>query len=158
MCISKISNEELFTELNNRGLLTNSKSNSKLSNTLKPNLKVILTYGEPSGKSRCRECREMKDDGCFSYYQSRVSSNGFLMRVNALCCDCAKDSNKQRKEVLEKANIPSKPKSGDVCTNCDREWEGNWHRHHVGDTFIAYICGHCNMSFSDQRNKKIKLK
>jgi hypothetical protein len=154
MCLSKISNEELIIELNNRDLLTNSKSNGMLLNELNNNVKVILTYGEPSDKMRCRECKEMKDADCFSFYQARVGSDGFLMRSNALCCDCSKENNKQRKEVFDNADIPPKPKSGDVCTNCEREWDGNWHRHHVGDEFIAYICGHCNMSFSDQRNKK----
>lgn len=158
MCLSNISNDQLINELNSRGLLTNSKSNDILLNNLNGDVKVILTYGEPSGEMECRECKEMKNADCFSFYQARVGADGFLMRSNALCCDCSKASNKQRKEVLDKADIPSKPKSGDVCFNCEREWGGNWHRHHVGDKFISYICGHCNMSFSDQRNKKNKIK
>jgi hypothetical protein len=154
MCLSKISNGELINELNSRGLLTNSKSNNILLEGPNDNVKVILTYGEPSSKMKCRECKEMKNSDCFSFYQARVAADGFLMRSNALCRDCAKTSNKQRKEVLDNANIPTKPKSGDICPNCEREWSGNWHRHHVGDEFISYLCGHCNMSFSDQRNKK----
>lgn len=155
MCLSKTSNKELINELTIRGLLTNSKSNSILLDNLNDNVKLILTYGEPSGNMKCRECKESKDVNCFSFYQARVGADGFLLRSNAICCECSKLSNKQRKKVLDNANVPPKPKSGDVCSNCEREWDGNWHRHHVGDKFIAYICGHCNMSFSDQRNKKI---
>ena len=76
-----------------------------------------------------------------------------LMRSNALCNECSIKSNKQRKKVLDRANVPSKPKKGEECSNCNRPWSGNWHRHHKGDDFISWLCGHCNMSFSDQRNK-----
>lgn len=154
MCLSNISDKDLINELNNRGLLTNSKSNIKILSDISEQIKVVLTYGEPKEKMKCRECKELKNAKHFSFYQGRIDANGYLMRSNALCHECAKKSNKQRKEVLDKADIPIKPKSGDICINCEREWNGNWHRHHVGDDFIAYICGHCNMSFSDQRNKK----
>ena len=155
MCLSKISTEELLKEISKRGITTNSKSNEIImTEKCFDSVNIILTYGKPSGMMKCRECKEMKDTDCFSFYQSRVDSNGFLMRSNALCCDCSDVNNKQRKKVVDNAIIPSKPKIGDVCSNCEREWLGNWHRHHVGDKFVAYICGHCNMSFSDQRNKK----
>lgn len=153
MCLSKISNQDLLKEIINRGLFTNAVSNITLSNNIDDNIKVILTYGKPKGEMKCRECKEMKSTDSFSFYQSRVDRNGYLMRSNALCDTCSKHSNKQRKEVLDNAKIGDKPKKGDVCLNCNREWEGNWHRHHKDDKFIAYICGHCNMSFSDQRNK-----
>jgi hypothetical protein len=153
MCLSKISDVDLINELKKRGLLTNSKSNNTLLSKSEHGLKVILTYGEPIQKLKCRECGCMKDSDNFSFYQSRVDGNGYLMRANALCCECSKKTNKQRKEVLDNAHIPDKPNKGDVCLNCKREWNGNWHRHHVGQEFVAYICGHCNMSFSDQRNK-----
>jgi hypothetical protein len=155
MCLSKISTEELLKEISKRNITTNSKFNeTTISKKSFDGISIIFTYGKPSGEMKCRECKETKDVNCFSFYQSRVDSNGFLMRSNALCCDCSETSNKQRKEVLDNAIIPSKPKKGDVCSNCEREWSGNWHRHHVGNKFVAYICGHCNMSFSDQRNKK----
>lgn len=155
MCLSNISTEELLKEISKRNLTTNSKFNeTTISKKSFNGISIIFTYGKPSGEMKCRECKEMKNVNCFSFYQSRVDSNGFLMRSNALCCDCSETTNKQRKEVLDNAIIPSKPKKGDICSNCEREWPGNWHRHHVGDKFVAYICGHCNMSFSDQRNKK----
>jgi|LauGreDrversion4_2_1035121.scaffolds.fasta_scaffold20996_1 hypothetical protein len=151
MCISNYSTEELLLELKNRNLLTNSKSNDLVLNNCTDNVKVILSYGEPNEQLKCRECRESKDSKHFAFYQARVDAKGYLMRSNALCDVCSKISNEQRKKVLDSADIPDKPKSGETCPNCLREWSGNWHRHHVGDDFIAYICGHCNMSFSDQR-------
>jgi hypothetical protein len=158
MSVSQLSNEDLLKELKNRGLLTNSKTNdlvlSELTNT---SVKVILTFGLPTEKMSCRECNEFKESDKFSFYQTRVSADGFLMRSNALCVECSKESNKKRKIVLDSADIPEKPKKGDVCINCDRSWNGNWHRHHVDDKYIGYICGHCNMSFNDQRNKTNNL-
>ena len=55
---------------------------------------------------------------------------------------------------LDNSPISPKPKKGDECPHCERPWSGNWHRHHEGDKFIEWLCGHCNMSFSDQRNNK----
>ena len=101
----------------------------------------------------CRECRNSLNPENFTYYLSRVDQKGYLMRSNALCDECSTKSNKQRKKVLDGANVPSKPKKGDKCPYCNRLWLGNWHRHHKGDDFISWLCGHCNMSFSDQRNK-----
>lgn len=153
MSISKLSTEELLTELNRRGLMTNSKTNEIVLSNPNKTVKIILSYGLPEKTMECRECRQHKSSENFGFYQSRVDANGYLMRSNALCNVCSKVSNKQRKEVLDKALIPEKPKSGDICPNCERSWNGNWHRHHVEDDFISYLCGHCNMSFSDQRTK-----
>jgi hypothetical protein len=154
MCLSNYSNEDLLVEIVSRGIITNSKSNDKIiSESRYENVSVILTKGLPTEQMKCRECNEMKDPTKFSFYKSRVDANGYLMRSNALCDECSTHSNKQRKEVLDNSIIPEKPNKGDVCPHCKRSWDGNWHRHHVGESFISYICGHCNMSFSDQRNK-----
>jgi hypothetical protein len=153
MCISKFSDEKLLLELKNRNLLTNSKTNDLVLNNYTDTVKVILTYGEPIDELKCRECKETKDSAHYSFYQARVDNKGYLMRSNALCDTCSKQLNEQRKKVLNLADIPEKPKLGDTCPNCLNEWIGNWHRHHVGDEFVAYICGHCNMSFNDQRTK-----
>lgn len=153
---SQGSNEELILELHKRGLLTEAKSNSVIIKELNENSKisVILTKGLPLENMECRECRKSLDSFHFRYYLSRVDQNGFLMRSNALCDNCAKNSNKQRKKVLDNSQIPLKPKKGSECPHCERPWKGNWHRHHEGDKFIEWLCGHCNMSFSDQRNNK----
>jgi hypothetical protein len=153
--LSSISTSDIIRELNNRGLMTNAKSNEIILNHLDTNqtLKLILTKGLPVTNMECRECRNSLKPEFFTYYLSRVDQKGYLMRSNALCNTCSVKSNKQRKKVLDSANIPSKPKKGDECPNCNRLWSGNWHRHHEGDNFISWLCGHCNMSFSDQRNK-----
>jgi hypothetical protein len=157
MCKSKLSEFsviDLILEFQNRGLLTNAKSNQEIINNLhkNDNLSLILTRGLPNEKMECRECRNSLDSKLFTYYLSRVDQKGYLMRTNALCYQCSTKSNQERKKVFDNSNIPPKPKKGDKCPNCDRKWLGNWHRHHEGDKFIKWLCGHCNMSFSDQRN------
>ena len=156
--LSEIPLTDLLMEIKSRGLMTNSKKNEEIINSKSASIKIILSFGLPSEKLECRECGESKSPDNFTFYQGRVDNRGFLMRSNALCHYCMKKTNEQRKLVLDRANIPQKPKPGDVCINCNREWTGNWHRHHVGNEFISYICGHCNMSFSDQRNKVVLKK
>jgi len=153
--LKSASNSDIIKELNNRGLITNSKSNNLILKTLSDDngFNIILTKGIPKEKMECRECRNHLSPDFFNYYLSRVDQNGYLMRSNALCNNCAIKSNKQRKQVLSNAIIPLKPKKGDECPNCNRPWGGNWHRHHEDNDFISWLCGHCNMSFSDQRNK-----
>lgn len=158
MCLKKYSNNDLIKELHERGFMTNSFSNDLILSGNFETFKVILTHGEPKTEMKCRQCRLKKPSDQFRFYQARVDSNGYLMRSNALCNECSKKSNSERKKVLDSAIIPKKPKSGDICVNCNREWTGNWHRHHEEDRFVAYICGHCNMSFSDQRNKHNLIK
>ena len=157
--IKDITTEELVLELSRRNLLTNSKGNELIVGNLtnENDIKVILTYGLPKDCNECRECGECLESQHFSYYMNRVDQNGYLMRSNALCGYCSKKSNSERKKVFENTIIPKKPKKGDECPHCDRKWNGNWHRHHKGDQFISWLCGHCNMSFSDQRNKNTNI-
>ena len=157
--INNITTEELILELNRRNLLTNSKGNELIVSNLssEDDVQVILTYGLPKGCNECRECGEYLESQNFSYYMNRVDQHGYLMRSNALCNDCGKKSNNERKKVFESAIIPKKPKKGSECPHCNRKWSGNWHRHHKGDQFINWLCGHCNMSFSDQRNKNSNI-
>jgi uncharacterized protein with PIN domain len=156
--LKKINSKDLIIELQSRGYLLNSESTYKVLEEIKNNnteFNIILTFGYPEKKLECRECFKNMDSTNFSFYLSRVDKNGFLMRSNALCNECSTESNKKRKKVFETSVIPPKPKNGSICPNCDRSWSGNWHRHHEGDKFIEWLCGHCNMSFSDQRNISI---
>lgn len=154
--LNEVSTYELIKEIHRRGLLTNAKSNQEIISKFNEfhEIRAILTKGLPEEKMECRECRKTLDSSFFSYYLSRVDRNGYLMRSNALCEECSVKSNKERKKVLDSAKIPNKPKKGDKCPHCERSWSGNWHRHHEGDKFIEWLCGHCNMSFSDQRNNR----
>ncbi len=170
MDLSNISTIDLINELNRRKIddstgVLNSEANKKVLKKLQENpeqpVGLILTFGYPKEKDpkthKCSRCYEIKDHNNYSYYLSRVDGNGYLMRSNALCDSCTKLSNKKRSKILNNANneglIPDKPKDGDICTSCSREWYGNWHRHHddKNEKFIAWICGHCNMSLSEQR-------
>ncbi len=154
--VQEISTIEMIEELSRRGLLTGAKSNEKIISSLREDdeISVILTKGIPVENMECRECQKSLESKYFKFYKSRVDQNGHLMRSNALCMNCSNQSNKQRKKVLDNSEIPDKPKKGDRCPNCKRKWSNNWHRHHEGDKFIEWLCGHCNMSFSDQRNNR----
>ena len=156
--LSSLDTRTLLDELMSRGVFTSSPTNQKVLENKGADVQLIATFGprSPQGTQQCRECRQQRPDDHFSYYQARVYKNGFLARSNAMCRECAKESNKQRKEVLDNADIPPKPRAGTHCPHCQRAWSGNWHRHHVGDKFVGWLCGHCNMSFSDQRNKNAR--
>lgn len=170
MCLSKHTIKELIDEINNRcsssdlGLL-DSESNNKVLQKLTENenlpIGICLTFGTPrtetDNKYKCSRCGERKDSSNFRFYQSRVDKEGFLMRSNALCNSCSDLQNRKRTKILNEANklglIPEKPKCGDTCIGCGREWHGNWHRHHDDEThkFVQWLCAHCNMSLSEQR-------
>lgn len=171
MELKDFSIKQLIDEINSRtsnidgnGLL-NSTSNNKIYNLLKDNenlsIGISMTLGYPDtlshDKYKCSRCHEKKDYTKFSFYLSRIDSDGYLMRSNAICDTCSNEQNKKRQKILNEANdkglIPDKPNSGDICEGCGREWHGNWHRHHDDKTheFISWLCGHCNMSQSDQR-------
>lgn len=159
-CLDYVSTIDLIEELKKRGMLTN--TNSKIDiNQVKG---MIMHKGPNPHKQECRDCRQMRSSDYFSFYQQRVDKYGYLQRSNALCKDCKKKNEKQRKICLDKATkkgqIPEKPKPGDKCPQCKRSWgtnkkPRNWHRHHIDDDFISWLCGDCNMSLHDQRHKNI---
>ena len=163
MEIRSVTNEQLILELSRRGLLTNSSNHDKIVEELlagsSNGIKCVLTYGIPKGTNKCSRCRQEFPCEEFSYYQSRVSKDGHLMRSNAVCTSCGKETTDELKEAKrlheEKHGKILKPKAGDECLHCKRTWDGNWHLHHQGDKIIGYICGHCNMSFSDHRNREV---
>jgi len=124
---------------------------------------LIPHRGYPPGMHECSSCRENKFSDQFSYYNNRVDKNGYLMRSNALCIDCRKKSDIERKNTLDIAKknneIPEKPLPGDKCSNCNRNWGSpekprNWHRDHdaIKNKFRGWICGDCNMAKHDHRH------
>ena len=170
MNIEDLSKKDLIDELRKRfhkdGYdILNSSSNSKVLSALDddPNLQfnISLTFGLPDTLShdryKCSRCHEKKENKKFSFYQSRIGSDGYQMRSNALCNTCTDISSKRRSSTLleasENGEIPDMPSEGDICPHCDRKWFGKWHRHHddVNHKFIDWLCGNCNMSFHDQR-------
>lgn len=163
MGISRKEILKIINVLKKHNLLTNSNTHERVIERFEKHnsevLKFIVTNGIPEGINQCRECKENLSTDQFSYYQLRVDSKGFLMRSNALCSQCSKESDKERKKVLDefKDQIPSKPKKGTRCPNCQRAWSGTWHRHHDKKTkkFVKWLCGNCNMALQDQRNKRI---
>ena len=126
---------------------------------------IILHNGKPPGLHKCSRCCGMKDSSHFGYYSCRVDKNGYLMRSNALCFDCRKETDKERKDTLDNAKkagkIPPKPNPGDICSNCHRSWgtpenPRNWHRDHdaIKNEFRRWLCGDCNMALHDHRHGK----
>lgn len=155
-----ITDNELLNELKTRGFFTNSKSTQQILNEENKNgIKVILTRGIPHKEAECSRCRKMLPPDMFSYYQARVSKNGYLQRSNAVCTDCAKEGEEEKNQAIKNSSeVYEKPNPGDICPHCERSWFGNWHRHHQGDKFLGYYCGNCNMSWQDHRNKDVMKK
>ena len=157
---------KLFQKIKSLGLFTNSKTHDKVHKKLLDDpqgadgAKFIATSGEPKDASECSECRRILPDNQFSYYQTRVKQDGTLMRSNALCRDCAKRLDADRKQVFgSETNIPEMPNKGNECPNCGRVWNNIWHRDHDYKTgkFRAWICGNCNMAKQDRRTPDPKL-
>ena len=153
----KKENEELKKEIKVYRKLFKTNPNKVIIKEIKG---IICHKGEPQGTHECSKCREVKSNDNFTYYNQRVDKNGYLIRTNALCSDCKKEINKETKETLDKeskeGNIPSKPKAGDTCNNCNRQWTGNWHRDHDAKKhkFREWLCGDCNMAKHDHRHNK----
>ena len=155
---------EILDKLKGAGLFTRSKTHDKVIERYRDEdaeiALVIVTNGIPPGFNHCRECKENLPSDQFSYYQTRVDQRGYLSRSNAVCHSCSKKIGDKRKMILDKEKdaIPEKPRPGSICPNCERAWQGNWHRHHddVTEKFIKWLCGNCNMALQDQRNKQVR--
>ena len=162
--LSNFSNEQILKELFDRGLIVSTKTQKLIQQDLEKDKleetwKLIATRGKPTVDKECSRCGEIKPASDFSYYMQRVMKNGFSQNSNAVCSSCVSFSNKELKQAIKNAGgTGKKPAPGSVCSHCEREWFGNWHRHHQGDKFLGWLCGHCNMSFSDHRNEKVMKK
>ena len=164
--IKNYSNKELLEELHKRGKFTNFRGNRDLLSDLSStdedtpdeNWRIIITRGISEDTQECSRCRKMYPAKEFPHYQSRVSKNGFLQRSNAVCKRCSAEHKNEFTEAISNGDVGPKPPRGSVCSDCERKWTGNWHRHHQGDKFLGWICGHCNMSKSDHRNKDVMEK
>lgn len=154
-----ITNEQLILEIEKRGLLTSAHHHGDiLKNRDFSGIKIILSRGTPPGEQNCSRCLKPFAASEFSRYQARVSKTGYLQRSNAWCSSCHNDHKMELNRALKDVVVPPKPKKGDECSHCERTWDGNWHRHHQGESFLGWLCGHCNMSFSDHRNKEVNEK
>ena len=144
-------------------LFTNSKTNQKVIDRFDSDtygeeiVNYVATSGIPKGHKECRQCMQNRPTSEFGYYQTRVNSEGYLMRSNALCINCKRSIDAERMKHFEDSDIPPRPKEGEICPRCNRKWTGNWHRHHTEeDGFIAWWCGNCNMSLQDQRTPTLR--
>ena len=145
------------------GLFTKAKCNTKVKERFNENnsgeeiLNYAVTSGIPPGTAECSRCKKEFPTSEFKYYQSRIDGQGYLMRSNALCSECDKKEQNERKEVFDRDEhkIPPKPEKGSICPSCGRRWEDNWHKHHTEeDGFIEWQCSNCNMAWQNNRNPK----
>lgn len=157
--LGQYSDYQLLEEMKKRNLLTNAGYHNDLLEELKQNKfdkpKIILSYGIPENDQECSRCRRVLDYDYFQYYQTRVTKKGHLQRANAVCKDCIKITNNELKSLREINEVPEKPEHGDICVSCEREWFGEWHLDHVGDSLNGWICSQCNMSKPDHRHKEL---
>ena len=119
-------------------------------------LEIIFSKGYPGMLMECRECLVHQSHENFRFYRNRVDRNGYYIRLNAICKTCEKILNEERQKTLQKEheNIPPRPKSGDVCSSCNREHRRGRHRDHdpVTHKFLGWKCHICNMKRHDQRS------
>jgi len=158
--LKECSTLEILEELEKRNMFTNAKSNSSI---LKEKIdfdkiKIILSKGVKDEECECSRCRKTYPAKEFSYYQGRITKDGFLQRTNAVCRECMKITTDELKEHRKNKDIPNKPNKGDVCVSCEREWFGEWHLDHVEDVLNGWICSQCNMSKPDHRHKELNQK
>ncbi|MDD9883382.1 MAG: endonuclease domain-containing protein [Gammaproteobacteria bacterium] len=152
---------KLFRKIKSLGLFTNSRTHEKVYKKLKENpsgedgAQFIATTGVPEGKKECSKCGKVLPTARFSFYQTRVGSDGALLSANAVCDKCSKELAAERREAFrkDKSKIPPKPKAGDKCPKCKRAWFKTWHRDHDYKTgkFRRWLCGQCNMAQHDRR-------
>ena len=151
----------IFQQIQDAGLFTNSRTHAVVRDALLLNptgedgAQFIVTTGTPTNTAECRECRQLLPADQFGYYQTRVKSDGTLMRSSALCLACRDEDATERRRAFsdQQANIPPRPESGSVCSHCNRTWRGNWHRdydHNSGE-FLGWKCGNCNRAFQNGR-------
>ena len=160
--MAKKSIQEIIAILQKDNLLTNSVSTKKVIDRFKSGkgkIRFIVTSGMPRGTAECSRCDKKLRTSQFSYYQARVTNEGYLSRSNAVCKACSQKNLKKRKKIFlqDKEHIPKKPKGGSICPRCERSWGGTWHRDHDEKTgkFNCWLCNNCNMAKGDQRNPHI---
>ena len=148
-----MSDLELILELEKRGFISKTKSRVEVLSRFKEGeeISLIMSNGLPSGIKKCSQCFEDKDKSEFAFYRGRIDKTGYLAPSNSVCKSCRDKHKTELDNVKKSTNMPPKPKSGDVCEGCNREWEGNWHYHHQEDVGHGYLCGQCNMSKQDHR-------
>jgi len=153
--MTDMSDQELLAELFSRGLVTTANHHSKIKKDLDDgllyNFKVIITHGGPTeGEAKCTRCHDVFPVQEFPLYQGRVNKNGYLMFSNKVCKKCTKESSDELYSATSALNL-TKPEKGSTCSRCNRSWDGAWHRHHNGDSFLGWLCNLCNMSLHDHK-------
>ena len=155
-----LSDKELIEELIKRGFYEDGSSggNKALDAFMKEDVPIsfIAHRGLRPGTKKCSKCHGVFPTSDFPLYKGRVDKNGYLMFSNSTCFSCSsnlkEEKNKAVKNSTDKGVVFEKPKDN-ICPECNREWDGAWHMHHVGDVAHGYICGQCNMSKHDHRKK-----
>ena len=75
----------------------------------------------PEGTCECSVCKTVKDNIHFSFYKTRLTKDGYRLRVNTYCDPCARATSKELSEIKKTLlKDHPKPKYGDHCDLCDK--------------------------------------
>lgn len=103
----------------------------------------VVTGGVPSGTCVCTICNQLKDNSHFSFYKKRRTKDGFRLRVNQNCRECANIRSKERNVLHRQHN---KPKPGTPCDCCGKSVDKHEIDHcHVTKVFRGFLCKDCNV-------------
>ena len=53
----------------------------------------------PEGTCECSVCKTVKDNIHFSFYKTRLTKDGYRLRVNTYCDPCARATSKELSEI-----------------------------------------------------------
>jgi hypothetical protein len=100
----------------------------------------------PPGETVCSVCNILKSNSEFSFYNDRLTNNGYRLMVNTNCRSCAQVRSKERTAIKKKFKHLTAPAFGTACECCGKPVTRNWqldHDHETGE-FRGWLCKQCN--------------
>lgn len=101
----------------------------------------------PTGSCKCSVCYTDKPNSEYTFYTSRLTKDGYRLRINTNCKSCQKRISKELRN-LRKELISSNPQPeyGSPCDLCKKPVHRNWQLDHCHETgkFRGWLCKGCN--------------